>query len=127
MSYISFEEYRNLGGKADESTFSFLAVSSEAKMNYLTNGRIDEFVKTFDTPDLIPIEIKQAEVEFIDTIKSADTKRDSSLTSYSNGIESFGYGSTEGNVESDLIKRLSTILAEYLWRYPELLYRGRRK
>ena len=54
----------------------------------------------------------------------------SNLTSYSNGIETFGYSvgtddMLKGSTSFD--SKILSIIKEYLWEYPELLYRGRKQ
>lgn len=128
MGYISFESYKEFGGIInDVATFSSLCINAEAKMNYLTDGRIDAFIKSLTVPESIPDEFIAAETAIINLLQTSNVNRDSSLSSYSNGIETFGYDTSKDDFEGDLLNRVSKVLLEYLWKYPQLTYRGRKR
>lgn len=121
MAYITYAEFIELGGKdtVNETAFSSLIFKAEAKLNRLTNGRIAQMEK-------IPDAVKQLDVDVVNLLSSVDYNSTSNLTSYSNGIESFGYagggGGSTGSAEME--KRIYAMAKEYLWEYPYLLYRG---
>lgn len=117
MAYISFEEYEILGGISDETTFNYLMPQAESKINFLTFGRLKNMSE-------IPDVVKQLEVRIINILSKTDIDRNSTLTSYSNGIESFGYSDENSKGSNKLDSQFRTLAQEYLWEYPNLLYRG---
>lgn len=122
MSYITFEEYQKLGGKCTQDAFPTLQYDTEIKMDYITYGKLSKLMSTLDT---IPLNIQVLEVKLIDILNVTNTSRDTSITSYSNGIESFGYASDK-DAEDYLIEKFKSVMVQYLYpEYPELFYRGR--
>ncbi len=121
MAYITYEEYIELGGKdtVNETAFSSLLFKSEAKLNRITNGRIAQMEE-------IPQVVKQLDADVVNLLSSVDYSSANNLTSYSNGIESFGYASVDGGStgSAGLEKRIYAMAKEYLWEYPHLLCRG---
>lgn len=117
MEYITFEEYKSFGGIADETTFPSLLIEAESKLNYYTFGRLKEL-------EVIPEPIKKLVTKMINILCSSDTNRNPSITSYSNGIESFSYSNDNSSGFSRLDAQLYNTIKEYLWEYPNLLYRG---
>lgn len=122
MAYITYTEYKDLGGTATETAFNTLILTVESKLNYITNGRIKKL-------NPIPIEVKQLCVKLVNTCDVNDAERDSSLSSYSNGIESFSYSvsNTSADKSTSIDGKLNAIIKEWLWDYPDLLYRGRKQ
>ena len=118
MNYLSYNEYVELGGAVDESTFNRLMMDVESKLNYLTNGRLTKL-------DEVPVAVKKLIVKLIAVYKDSESSVNA-VTSYSNGIESFGYkvddNSSSGSTSVD--RKIYSIVKEYLWEFPELLYRG---
>ena len=117
--YLSYEEYKELGGTKDETTFSNNQYQIESKIDYITSGRIK---KLTDIPEPVKMLCLRLHLNFWEKI---DVDKSDNLASYSNGIESFGYisQSSEGGA-STLNKQINNIIREYLWEYPQLLYRG---
>lgn len=126
MSYLTFEEYQALGGKCTESAFPNLQFEVESKLDYITSNNLSACLKEVET---IPEAVKRLEVKLINILQNANNERDTSLSSYSNGIETFGYVSTsnENNVdlEGQILSRFKEIAMQYLSAYPQLFYRGR--
>lgn len=122
--YLTYEEYLEMGGKQDQPTFSINEYQIENRLDFLTNGRIKKL-------DKVPDEVKQLcfrlNISFWEKPNTIDAP--SNLSSYSNGIESFGYKSgtttSNGSVISDVDLQINSLVKEYLWMYPELVYRGR--
>lgn len=122
MSYLTFEEYQKLGGKCTQDAFPTLQYDAEIKMDYITYGKLSKLMSTLDA---IPLNVQMLEVKLIDILNVTNTSRDTSITSYSNGIESFGYASDK-DAEDYLIKKFKSVMMQYLYpEYPELFYRGR--
>ena len=124
MKYLTFEEYKNLGGKCSEDVFPSLQFDTESKMDYITSGRLSRMI---DEMESVPEAVQMLEVKLIDieNSKSDSEEKGSGLTSYSNGIESFGYDTSKDSEEM-LAEKFSTLMKQYLYpEYPELFYRGR--
>lgn len=124
MSYLTFEEYQALGGKCTQDAFLTLQFDTESKMDYITSGRLAKLIEKLGT---VPKEIQMLEVKLVNIENNSKMERDDNTTSYSNGIESFGYGDTsDKSLDASLTERFNDIMMEYLYpKYPELFYRGR--
>ena len=124
MSYLTFEEYQALGGKCTQDAFLTLQFDTESKMDYITSGRLANLIEELGT---VPKEVQMLEVKLVNIENNSKMERDDNTTSYSNGIESFGYGDTsEKSLDASLTERFKDIMMEYLYpKYPELFYRGR--
>lgn len=128
VSYLSYDEYKTMGGELEESAFSSLLFDVESKVNYLTNGRIAKL-------ETIPQAVKTLIFKlicFYNTNSQGVTENTNvgNLTSYSNGIESFGYATNGDNSfkgSTSFDNKILSIMKEYLWEYPDLLYRGRQQ
>lgn len=124
MKYLTFEEYQNLGGKCSKDVFPSLQFDTESKMDYITSGRLSRMI---DELESVPEAVQILEVKLIDieNASSNSEKQGPGLTSYSNGIESFGYDTSKDS-EEILAEKFSTLMKQYLYpEYPELFYRGR--
>lgn len=124
MKYLTFEEYQNLGGKCSKDVFPSLQFDTESKMDYITSGRLSKMI---DELESVPEAVQMLEVKLIDieNASSNSAKQGPGLTSYSNGIESFGYDTSKDS-EEILAEKFSTLMKQYLYpEYPELFYRGR--
>lgn len=124
MGYLTFEEYQSLGGKCTQDAFLTLQFDTESKMDYITSGRLAKLIEELGT---VPKEIQMLEVKLVNIENNSKMERDDNTTSYSNGIESFGYGDTSNkSLDASLTERFKDIMMEYLYpKYPELFYRGR--
>lgn len=124
MSYLTFEQYQQLGGKCTEDAFPNLQFDTETKMDYITDGRLSKLMNTLEE---VPEVVQRLEVKLIDIIMSINTSKQGvgNVTSYSNGIESFGYA-TDKDSEEYIWNKFKIIMLEYLYpKYPQLFYRGR--
>ena len=120
MAYITFEEYVSLGGKCTEDTFPLLQYDIETLMDFVTENRLSKLV---DKLGYVPEEVKMLEVQLINTSSSKSHKE--GVSSYSNGIESFGFDTSKDS-EVLLLDKFSDLMLQYLYpEYPELFYRGR--
>lgn len=121
--YLSYTEYKELGGTMNEATFNKNEFEIENKIDYLTNGRIKNLSQV---PQAVKMLCFRLGTSFWEKV---EIDAPNNLSSYSNGIESFGYANTITSSQSSSIsvidKQINNLVAEYLWEYPELLYRGR--
>ena len=102
MAYLSFAEYQSFGGTVSSTDFTNLELKAERKLDYFTQNRL----KTATT---IISEVKELLVEFID--RMAKSAENGNVTSYSNGIESFGFAE---NQTKALNSELYQLAIEYL-------------
>ena len=126
LGYLAFDEYQELGGKCPADIFPLQQFDVEAKMDYITFGRLSKMIEKLEK---VPEDIKMIEVIIINNIYDmTDNKGLSShegLSSYSNGIESFSYDTSKTNDEISQ-EMCSTLMMQYLYsKYPQLFYRGR--
>lgn len=125
MQYITFDEYKNLGGNVtDEATFISLQRQIESRMNYITFGRIDKMLpENAELRETVSI----LEVELINVFSGelAEEKAKTGIQSYSNGIESITYAVSNTDIEKQRNGRIYTTMQSFLYKFPELFYRGR--
>lgn len=123
MSYLTFEEYQKLGGKCTQDIFPNLQFDVESKMNFITFNKLSKLINDLGN---VPDEVKMLEAKLINIEFNVRPERDTSVSSYSNGIETFSYSSNEDDVEKLLNTKVRQLMMEYLYpKYPDLFYRGR--
>ena len=126
MGYLSFDEYQKLGGKCPADIFPLQQFDVEAKMDYITFGRLSKMIEKLEK---VPEDIKMIEVILINNIYDITANKGLSshegISSYSNGIESFSYDTSKTNDE--IVQEMCcTLMVQYLYpKYPQLFYRGR--
>ena len=119
--YLSYEKYKELGGTLNDTTFLQHEIEVEAKLDYLTNGKI----KKLDTiPEAVINLCFKLNISFWEQTEIDGVKN---ITSYSNGIESFSYSTTDSQGKNIADANIIKVVNEYLWEYPELLYRGKKQ
>ena len=119
--YLSYEKYKELGGTLNDTTFLQHEIEVEAKLDYLTNGRI----RKLDTvPEAVINLCFKLNISFWEQTEIDGVKN---ITSYSNGIESFSYSATDSQGKNIVDANIIKVVNEYLWEYPELLYRGKKQ
>src|SRR5574344_1277460 len=82
MAYVTYQEYISFGGTVVESTFDILEPKARRKVDYFTQNRLQ-------TATTIISEVKELMTEFIN--RMSVPALNGNVTSYSNGIESFGF------------------------------------
>lgn len=118
MELLTYDEYVSMGGTAELTAFSNIYYDVVSKLNYVTSRRITKL-------DVIPEQIKRLVFKLINVYIQNNADDSKVVTSYSNGIESFGYAvdkTTNGSTGFD--GKVNSIIKEYLFDFPELLYRG---
>jgi hypothetical protein len=108
--YLTYAEYKSLGGKVPEDVFPIWERRARRKLDYLTFDRIPLL-------DEVPTVVKETMVDFIEKMYAHDVASGSfsSASSYSNGIESITYkenASSEFN--NELVKMATESLPDYL-------------
>lgn len=122
--YLTFPEYQALNGVATASAFPSLEKQAHRRLDFFTQGRIQANLDNLDNYS-IPDEVKELMALFVtklyllDTITNTGEAATSTLTSYSNGVETMSYSSKTTN---DLRKEFYELAKEYLTC--SLLYRG---
>jgi hypothetical protein len=99
--YISYADYQDAGGMQTEAAFSSIERRAEAKLNFYTQNRIKALSE-------IPQVVKDVMLEFCFFLESSSSMP-SNLSSYSNGVESFGF-----NTSADPYGELYRIAVEML-------------
>ena len=82
MAYLTFQEYQNLGGTVSTTDFNIYEPKARRKLDYFTQNRLQ-------TATTIISEVKELMTEFINRMQNSPLN--GNITSYSNGIESFGF------------------------------------
>lgn len=114
MEHLSYEEYVSLGGKVDIDSFPTLLLDCEIYLDKITTSKINN---THFTPS-----IKRLIVKCIEVLQ-ANNEADASISSYSDGIESISYNTSEIG-EKPTESKIYSLCRLYL--PPELMYRGKR-
>ena len=86
MAYLLYSEYTSFGGTQTESSFNILEPKARRKLDYFTQNRLQ-------TATTIISEVKELMTEFINRMSNSPVN--GNITSYSNGIESFGFGKNQ--------------------------------
>lgn len=87
--YLTYQEYRSIGGTADESAFPLLERQARARLDYWTQGRID------DVDDDIRLCITLI-VNALDSVQRSEQ----AVTSFSNDGVSVSFGSRKTGEEA---------------------------
>lgn len=114
MEHLSYEEYVSLGGKVDIDSFPTLLLDCEIYLDKITMSKINS------TP--FTSSIKRLIVKCIEVLQ-ANNEADASISSYSDGIESISYNTTEIGEKPTEAKMYSLCR---LYLPPGLMYRGKR-
>ena len=102
MVYLLYQEYISFGGTVSSSDFTNLEIKARRKLDYFTQNRLQ-------TLTVIISEVKELMTEFINRMSISPLN--GNITSYSNGIESFGFGQNQTDV---LNGELYQLAIEYL-------------
>lgn len=113
-SYLTYEDYKELGGDLSLDAFSKLERKAQRWLDSFTFNRIKEL-------DHIPDEVKEVLVEFIKKLDTVSNQRENGdlVTQYSNGVEQLTY---KVLTEEETKKELYQLAVDWLPNY--LTYRG---
>lgn len=109
-SYITYEEYKALGGTVPENTFPQVERKAQRWLDYFTFNRIQLLNEIPDT-------VKEVLTELINRLDNYNTARQSSdeIASYSNGVESITYKTqSEETLKADFQSIIIGWLPPYL-------------
>ena len=114
--YLTYNEYVSLGGTLSSTeTFNKMLRKAQRWLDYITFNRIQALT---DIPDVV----KEVLVEFVDKMYDYETSTSnggSTVTSYSNGVETFQYNP---QTDDDMKKELMVLAQQWLPDY--LTFRG---
>ena len=102
--YLSYAEYRQLGGKLDEMPFNVLELRARGKVDERTLGRLKEL------PSQIT-EVKACIFRLIEVMNSNDTRKAKNISSENTDGYSVSYGTIESTEE---LKQYDDIIRDYL-------------
>lgn len=108
-SYLTYQDYKELGGTLDENTFKYLERKAQRYLDSITFDRI----KSLTT---IPDEVREVLTEFVNRMDVYNNQRQSGdlVTQYSNGVEQFSYKTQD---ENDFKKELAQLAISWLPTY----------
>lgn len=114
MERLSYEEYVSLGGKVDIDSFPTLLLDCEIYLDRITVGKIN------NTP--FTQSVKRLVVNCIEVLQE-NNETNASIASYSDGIESISYNTSEMG-EKPTESKIYDLCRLYL--PSEVMYRGKR-
>lgn len=98
--YITYDEYKELGGLLKESAFSSILRRTQRKLDYYTHNRLH------DKENIIQ-EVKEVLVIMIDKLYKEDNGE--KVTSFSNGKVSYSFAT-----EKSIDEQIEQLIVEYL-------------
>ena len=105
ISYISYDDYKELGGTLSEDAFNILERKAQRTLDTITFDRIKKL-------DVIPDVVREVLVEFIERMNARENQGDSAeVSQYSNGVETITYRS---RTEAAFTKELYQIAVDWL-------------
>lgn len=102
MAYLTYSEYTSFGGTVSDADFTNLELKARRKVDYFTQDRLQNATTIIS-------EVKELMTEFIN--RMSVPALNGNITSYSNGIESFGF---KDNQTTALNTELYNLAIEYL-------------
>ena len=109
-SYITYEEYTELGGKLPEDSFTYIERKAQRYLDNFTFNRIQCYT-------IIPDVVKECLVELISIIQSKEdfNSEIGNISSYSNSVEDISYNNkSEKDYASEMYSVVVDILPNYL-------------
>ena len=108
-SYLTYQDYRELGGTLAEDAFSALERKAQRELDYITFNRIKHCT-------IVPNEVRELLVEMIKRVDAFETQKQGGdlITQYSNSVEQLTYKIT---TEEDLKKEFYQLALQWLPDY----------
>lgn len=121
--YITYSQFKDLGGRADESTFDSLVEEAGLKLDYYTSNRLPKFIE--ELGGQVPKEIQIVVAKLIDLLNDIviGSGNAAGLAMYSNGIETMSYKNAT-QAEKAEVDTIGKWIIQYMSKFPELIYRG---
>ena len=109
ISYISYNDYKELGGSLSEDAFNIYERKAQRTLDTITFDRIKHLT-------VIPDVVREVLVEFIDRMANRDKQGDGGgeVSQYSNGVETITYKS---RTETSFKKELYQVAVDWLPTY----------
>lgn len=109
VSYISYEDYKELGGTLPEDAFTILERKAQRTLDTITFDRIKHLT-------VIPDVVREVLVEFIDRMNDRETTEGGGkVTQYSNSVETVTYKTqSEATFQKELYQIAVNWLPNYL-------------
>lgn len=108
-SYLTYEDYKELGGTLPEKEFRLTERKAQRWLDYFTFDRCKQL-------EVIPNEVREVLKEFIDRLTAFEAQKEAgeTITQYSNSVEQLTF---KVKTEEDTKKELSSIALEWLPDY----------
>lgn len=108
-SYMTYTEYKELGGKVSEDAFPLLERKAQRYLDSFTFNRVQYLT-------IIPDEVKEVLTDFIDRLNDYDSQATDgdTIEKYSNGVETIEYRQV---TELELARSLCYIAYKWLPDY----------
>jgi len=109
-SYLTYDDYKELGGKLSENDFRLAERKAQRWLDYFTFDRCKQL-------DIIPNEVREVLTEFIDRTAAYEAQKEAgeTITQYSNSVEQITFSiKTEDELKADLQKIALEWLPDYL-------------
>ena len=108
-SYLTYDDYKELGGTLPEKEFSLVERKAQRWLDYFTFDRCKEL-------KVIPNEVREVLVEFINRLTAYEDQKEAgeTITQYSNGVEQLSF---QVKTETETKKELQAIAVEWLPDY----------
>lgn len=110
--YITFSEYKNLGGTLSESTFNSLIYEAQAKIDYYTFSRLKNDTDISQSVKVCLVKILTLLNTYNEYIRVVTDVNSPIVSSQSNDGVSISYGGYLGNTSPSDIKSISDKLKE---------------
>lgn len=109
VSYLTYEEYVELGGKVSEDAFIILERKAQRWLDYFTFDRVKKL-------NFVPDEVKEVITDYVNRLHEYENQMADGdmISQYSNGVESITY---RRNTEADVRKNLSRVAIAFLPDY----------
>ena len=105
--YLTYDEYKQLGGTLDENAFNLLEYEARKKINVKTFNRISRLEE-------IPTDVKMCMYNLITTIGSYEENHNKTIASESVGSYSVTYATASSETSKTKCREISTIIETYL-------------
>ena len=105
--YLTYDEYKQLGGTLDENAFNLLEYEARKKINEKTFNRISRLEE-------IPTDVKMCVYNLITTFSSYEENHNKTIASESVGSYSVTYATASSETSKAKCREISTIIETYL-------------
>lgn len=105
--YLTYEEYQNMGGELDASSFSPLEYESEVKVDYYTFNRLKADTQYSDRVKACVFKIIEYLNVYEDYYKTVTNINSPVIASQSNDGVSISYGGLMGNTSPSDVKEIA--------------------